>query len=321
MHLEALAMSSSDSATTCAPRLGSSSTSPSAASTRNASRSGVRETPSCSQSTRSFRRAPGARSPSMIMSRSRSASAKGSAAVDRGRAGRARGRVLSSIAESVVSLPVMHLVYLAPTLVRSRSRRRSGIVSTLHIATECRTRRLALRPYREVRSLLYTKRRSCHASGAAMIPLTAIRPDAISCRSPVRPTCPTACCARSTARPSIIAAPSSRSSGKTVLARHEARLPDRAADVVIYPASGTGAWEAALVNTLSPGDTVLMAETGHFATLWKKLAEAARARSRVHPRRLAPRRRSRRRSRRACATTASTRSRRCASCTTKRRPA
>jgi alanine-glyoxylate transaminase/serine-glyoxylate transaminase/serine-pyruvate transaminase len=44
--------------------------------------------------------------------------------------------------------------------------------------------------------------------------------------------------------------------------------------VVIYPASGTGAWEAALVNTLSPGDQVLMYETGHFATLWKKMAEA-----------------------------------------------
>lgn len=43
--------------------------------------------------------------------------------------------------------------------------------------------------------------------------------------------------------------------------------------VIIYPASGTGAWEAALVNTLSPGDRVLMVETGHFATLWKKLAE------------------------------------------------
>ena len=43
--------------------------------------------------------------------------------------------------------------------------------------------------------------------------------------------------------------------------------------VFIYPASGTGAWEAALVNTLSPGDRVLMFETGHFATLWKKLAE------------------------------------------------
>ncbi len=42
--------------------------------------------------------------------------------------------------------------------------------------------------------------------------------------------------------------------------------------VVIYPASGTGAWEAALVNTLSPGDKVLMAETGHFATLWRQLA-------------------------------------------------
>ncbi|CAL62850.1 Serine--glyoxylate aminotransferase (SGAT) [Herminiimonas arsenicoxydans] len=44
--------------------------------------------------------------------------------------------------------------------------------------------------------------------------------------------------------------------------------------VVIYPASGTGAWEAALANTLSPGDHVLMFETGHFATLWKKMAES-----------------------------------------------
>ena len=42
--------------------------------------------------------------------------------------------------------------------------------------------------------------------------------------------------------------------------------------VVIYPASGTGAWEAALVNTLSPGDKVLMVETGHFASLWNKMA-------------------------------------------------
>ncbi|RLK31043.1 pyridoxal-phosphate-dependent aminotransferase family protein [Cupriavidus plantarum] len=43
--------------------------------------------------------------------------------------------------------------------------------------------------------------------------------------------------------------------------------------VVIYPASGTGAWEAALVNTLSPGDHVLMFETGHFASLWKRMAD------------------------------------------------
>ena len=42
--------------------------------------------------------------------------------------------------------------------------------------------------------------------------------------------------------------------------------------VIIYPASGTGAWEAALVNTLSAGDHVLMYETGHFAALWQKLA-------------------------------------------------
>jgi alanine-glyoxylate transaminase/serine-glyoxylate transaminase/serine-pyruvate transaminase len=42
--------------------------------------------------------------------------------------------------------------------------------------------------------------------------------------------------------------------------------------VVIYPSSGTGAWEAAIVNTLSPGDKVLMFETGHFATLWRNVA-------------------------------------------------
>jgi alanine-glyoxylate transaminase / serine-glyoxylate transaminase / serine-pyruvate transaminase len=45
-----------------------------------------------------------------------------------------------------------------------------------------------------------------------------------------------------------------------------------AGPVVIYPASGTGAWEAALSNALSPGDRVLMVETGHFATLWKNMA-------------------------------------------------
>ena len=42
--------------------------------------------------------------------------------------------------------------------------------------------------------------------------------------------------------------------------------------VIIYPASGTGAWEAALVNTLSPGDKVLMFETGQFASLWHEMA-------------------------------------------------
>jgi len=60
--------------------------------------------------------------------------------------------------------------------------------------------------------------------------------------------------------------------GKAVLAGIK-RVFQTERDVVIYPASGTGAWEAALVNTLSPGDRVLMAETGQFAALWKKLAE------------------------------------------------
>lgn len=59
--------------------------------------------------------------------------------------------------------------------------------------------------------------------------------------------------------------------GKTVLEGSKAVFKTRQ-PVVIYPSSGTGAWEAAIVNTLSPGDTVLMAETGHFATLWKNIA-------------------------------------------------
>jgi len=60
--------------------------------------------------------------------------------------------------------------------------------------------------------------------------------------------------------------------GKAVLAGMK-KIFQTEADVIIYPASGTGAWEAALVNTMSPGNKVLMAETGHFATLWKRMAE------------------------------------------------
>ena len=45
-----------------------------------------------------------------------------------------------------------------------------------------------------------------------------------------------------------------------------------AGPVIVFPSSGTGAWEAAIVNTLSPGDQVLMVETGHFATLWRQMA-------------------------------------------------
>jgi alanine-glyoxylate transaminase/serine-glyoxylate transaminase/serine-pyruvate transaminase len=52
------------------------------------------------------------------------------------------------------------------------------------------------------------------------------------------------------------------------------RIFQTADPVVIYPSSGTGAWEAALVNTLSAGDKVLMFETGHFATLWRNMATA-----------------------------------------------
>lgn len=60
--------------------------------------------------------------------------------------------------------------------------------------------------------------------------------------------------------------------GKEVLSglRHVFRTTQ---PVIVYPASGTGAWEAALVNTLSPGDRLLMFETGQFATLWRDLAQ------------------------------------------------
>jgi alanine-glyoxylate transaminase/serine-glyoxylate transaminase/serine-pyruvate transaminase len=60
--------------------------------------------------------------------------------------------------------------------------------------------------------------------------------------------------------------------GRELLANLKAIFQTRS-PVIVYPASGTGAWEAALTNTLSPADTVLMCRTGWFATLWKEMAE------------------------------------------------
>ncbi|CAL78962.1 Serine-glyoxylate aminotransferase [Bradyrhizobium sp. ORS 278] len=59
--------------------------------------------------------------------------------------------------------------------------------------------------------------------------------------------------------------------GKAVLSGSQ-KIFKTTGPVIIYPSSGTGAWEAAIVNTLSPGDRVLMVETGHFATLWRQMA-------------------------------------------------
>ena len=59
---------------------------------------------------------------------------------------------------------------------------------------------------------------------------------------------------------------------KEVLSGLQGCLPHLSRRSSSIPASGTGAWEASLVNTLSPGDKVLMFETGHFATLWKEIA-------------------------------------------------
>ena len=84
--------------------------------------------------------------------------------------------------------------------------------------------------------------------------------------------------------------------------------------VAIFPASGTGAWEAAMVNTLSPGDRVLMSRTGWFAHLWEQLA----ARHRLDPvscsRPTGGAARTQRRSPRCWRPTGSTASRRSASC-------
>ena len=66
--------------------------------------------------------------------------------------------------------------------------------------------------------------------------------------------------------------PEFQSLGKEVLEGAK-RIFQTRNPVIIYPASGTGAWEAALVNTLSAGDKVLMCETGHFAALWQRMAK------------------------------------------------
>jgi alanine-glyoxylate transaminase/serine-glyoxylate transaminase/serine-pyruvate transaminase len=60
--------------------------------------------------------------------------------------------------------------------------------------------------------------------------------------------------------------------GRTVLTGCQAVF-QTSGPVVIFPSSGTGAWEAAIVNTLSPGDSVLMYETGQFAALWHAMAK------------------------------------------------
>lgn len=60
--------------------------------------------------------------------------------------------------------------------------------------------------------------------------------------------------------------------GKTVLSGVKSLFKTKN-PVIIYPASGTGAWESALTNTLSPGDKILMVETGQFAVLWKQMAD------------------------------------------------
>ncbi len=70
--------------------------------------------------------------------------------------------------------------------------------------------------------------------------------------------------------------------GKTLLSGMQA-IFQTTGTVVIYPASGTGAWEAAIVNTLSPGDRVLMAETGQFAALWHAMAKRLRLEVEVIP--------------------------------------
>jgi len=70
--------------------------------------------------------------------------------------------------------------------------------------------------------------------------------------------------------------------GKRVLASVKTLFKTQG-PVIIYPSSGTGAWEAALTNTLSPGDRVLMVETGQFAVLWKQMADRLGLKAEVIP--------------------------------------
>ncbi len=137
--------------------------------------------------------------------------------------------------------------------------------------------------------------------------------------SRARRRCPTASCARWTRRSSIIAGRNSQKLAKRCLDGIKT-IFKTTNPVIIYTATGTGAWEAALVNTLSPGDRVLMVETGQFATLWKNMAEklglkpefiATDWRIGADPQR----------SKKRCARTRSTRSRRSACCITRPRPA
>ena len=96
-------------------------------------------------------------------------------------------------------------------------------------------------------------------------------PAAISCRFPAPPRSRTAFCGPWTGPSSTIADRISSSSGSGFLSGIKTIFKTKGA-VFIYPSSGTGAWEASLSNVLSPGDRVLMYETGHFATLWKTMA-------------------------------------------------
>ena len=85
---------------------------------------------------------------------------------------------------------------------------------------------------------------------------------------------PTGCCGRWRRPRSITAAPSSPTWPATCWPAWGGCAAPRG-PVALYPSSGTGAWEAALVNTLSPGDRVLAFDTGHFATLWAQMAASS----------------------------------------------
>jgi len=70
--------------------------------------------------------------------------------------------------------------------------------------------------------------------------------------------------------------------GKQVLTNVKALFKTKN-PVILFPSSGTGAWEAGLVNTLSPGDSVLIVETGQFALLWHKMVESLGLKPQVIP--------------------------------------
>src|SRR5712672_1162174 len=226
---------------TRAPRLGSSSTSPSDASTFRASRSGVREMPSISQSWRSGTRPPSGMLPSTMWSRSRVRISS--------------CRDWSSRSESAPALRAFEVASLGIRgfIGRNISVDGEGVDQNVHhILVEVPSIECNMAWRSEEESMTqHQGRHFVQIPGPSPVPDRVLR----AMDMPVIDH-------RSLQFAEL---------GRAVFEGCQ-KIFKTAGPVIIFPSSGTGAWEAAIVNTLSPGDKVLMVETGHFATLWRQMA-------------------------------------------------